>query len=89
MPTELDKEIEKRLIASIKQYFESNLDEDIGDLKARLLLDFCLQEIGPCIYNKAIIDAQSFMQEMVVDLDVSLYEPEFTYWTETSRSRQE
>ena len=86
MPIELEKEIGKKLIASIQRYFEEHMEEDIGDLKARLLLDFCLQEVGPCIYNQAIIDAQTFMQDKVVDLDVSLYEPEFGYWKEPSRS---
>lgn len=80
MPIEIEKETEKKLIASIKRYFTENLEDEIGDLKAKLLLDYCLQEIGPCIYNQAITDAQTYMQDKVVDLDVSLYEPEFGYW---------
>ena len=33
MAIKLTKEIEKKLIASIKRYAEENLDEEIGDLK--------------------------------------------------------
>ncbi len=82
MPIELEPETGKKLVASIKRYFAEHMEEEIGDLKAGLLLDFCLREIGPCIYNQAISDAQVFMQEKVVDLDISLYEPEFGYWTD-------
>jgi len=77
---ELPKKLRDQLIASLKQYFAENLDQDIGDLKASLLLDFILKEIGPVIYNSAIADAQARMQEMVAELDGSCYEPEFTYW---------
>jgi len=80
MAIKLDKETEERLIASIQRYFDANMDDSIGDLKAGMLLDFCIREIGPSIYNQAIADAQSAMQDKVAELDVSCYEAEFTYW---------
>ncbi len=80
MAIELDKDIRQQLIESVQQYFRENLDDDIGDLKASLLLDFCLVEIGPTIYNKAIRDAQTWLQQRVGDLDGTCWEPEFTYW---------
>lgn len=80
MTIELDRESRSPLIESIQRYFRENLDDDIGDLKASLLLDFCLIEIGPTIYNKAILDAQAWMQERVGDLDGSCWEPEQSYW---------
>ena len=76
----LTRETEQRLISSIKQYFAENMEEEIGDLKAALLLEFCLKEIGPSIYNKAVVDAQAFMQDRVGDLDGTVHEPEFRYW---------
>ena len=76
----VDREAELRLLNSIKRFFDEEMDDDIGDLKARLVLEFCLAEIGPSIYNKAVADAQSFMQERVSDLDGSCYEAEFGYW---------
>jgi len=86
MSIELTKEAEKKLIISIKRYFAENMEEEIGDLKAKLLMDYCIEEIGPSIYNQAIADAQTFMQDKVVDLDVSLYEPEFGFWKEPPQS---
>ena len=76
----LDRESEDRSLASIKRFFDEQMDDDIGELKARLVLEFCLKEIGPSVYNRAVADAQSFMQERVTDLDGSCYEPEFGYW---------
>ena len=80
MAIELSRETEEELIGSIKRYFDENMDEPIGDLGARLLLDFCVKEIGPSIYNQAVADAQFKMKDRVEDLGVSCYQPEFGYW---------
>ena len=80
MAIKLSPETTKQLHASIKRYVAENLDQDIGDLKAGLLLDYCLKEIGPTIYNRAIADAQAYLQERVVDLESVCYEKEFGYW---------
>jgi len=76
----LPKDKKVQLIESIKHYFEENLESEIGDLKASLLLDYFIKEIGPSIYNQAILDAQTVMTDKVNDLDSSCYEPEFMYW---------
>ncbi|HCE02105.1 MAG TPA: DUF2164 domain-containing protein, partial [Acidobacteria bacterium] len=59
MPIKLAKDAEERSLASIKRYFEEHMDDEVGDLKAKLLLDFFLEEIGPAVYNRAISDAQA------------------------------
>lgn len=79
MAMTLSDEQRKRSIASIRRYFAENIEE-IGDLKASLLLDFYLKEIAPCIYNQAIADAQSYLQDKLSDLDATCYEVEFGYW---------
>ena len=77
----------KQAIASLKRYVAENLDQEIGDLKADLLLDYVLREIGPTIYNQAIADAKHFFQERTADLDAVCYQQEFPYWPGTSRGR--
>jgi uncharacterized protein (DUF2164 family) len=76
----LKKEAKKQAIQSIKRYIAENYEEEIGDLKANLLLDFFLKEIGPTVYNNAISDAQAYLQDKVADMEGSCYEPEFGYW---------
>ena len=76
----------KQALASIKRYFAENLDQDIGDLKAGLLLDYVLAEIGPTIYNQAIADARAFFQERAADLDGVCYRAEFAFWPGPKRA---
>ena len=80
MAMELESDTRKRMIASIRRYFEQEMDEEIGDLRAGFLLDYFLAEIAPTVYNRAIGDAQAWMLGRVEDLESSLYEPEFDYW---------
>ena len=80
MAITLSQETRKRLIASLKRYAAENLDEEIGDLKAGLLLDYCLAEIGPLVYNQAIADAQSYFTDRVADLEGVCHEAEFGFW---------
>lgn len=80
MAIKLDKEVEKRLIESTRRFFDEYMDAEIGDLKAKLLLDFFAREIGPSIYNQAIADAQGYLHDKVADLSGACYEMEFNYW---------
>ena len=80
MSIKLTTDSEKYLIKSIKRFFAENMEYEIGDLKAARVLEFCVKEIGPSIYNQAIADAQTYMQEKVSDLGGSRYEEEFDYW---------
>jgi len=69
-----------QLQASVKRYIVENFDADAGDLKARLMLDFCLKEVGAVVYNQAIADAQAYMQGRVADVDAVCYADEFAFW---------
>jgi uncharacterized protein (DUF2164 family) len=84
---EISKQARTDLLASLKRYFDENLDP-IGDLPAGLLLNYILEEIGPIIYNKAINDAQVRMQQRVTELDGELYAPEFEYWPNLEKKRK-
>ncbi|CAN5409475.1 hypothetical protein BH11PSE11_BH11PSE11_00130 [soil metagenome] len=80
MTIKLKKEVEARLIGSIQRYVAENMEEEIGELKARMLLDFCMQEIGASIYNQAIADAHAYMLNKVADMEAECYEVELAYW---------
>jgi len=84
MTIKLSKETEERLLGSIQRFFSAEMDQDIGALKSKLVLDFCVREIGPGIYNQAISDAQNFMQDRVAELDISCHEQEYAYWKKQS-----
>jgi uncharacterized protein (DUF2164 family) len=80
MAIALDEQTEHYLLGSIRQFFAEELEEDIGDLKARSVLDFFVREVGPSVYNQAVADAQVTMTLAVADLAGTRYEPEFNYW---------
>ena len=71
----LTKDHLQALILSLKQYFTERLDQDIGNLKASLVLDFILKGIGPVIYNNAVADTQTRTQETVAELEVHAMSP--------------
>ena len=75
-------------LASLKKYFEDEIREPIGDLRAGLLLDFFLDEIGPAIYNQAIADAQARLTARVADLEGELYADEFQYWHRQAKRKK-
>lgn len=80
-PIEFASEARAQALASLKQYLEENLDLEVGDLKAELLLDYIIQELGPTVYNQAITDARAFFEERAADLEGVCYQGEFPYWT--------
>ena len=77
---ELSHDARKQAVTSLRRYFAAEMDEEIGDLKAGLLLDYILAEIGPSIYNGAIADAQTYLRDRVADLEAVCSAPEFTFW---------
>ena len=87
MAIELKPEIRKQALASIRKYCREQLDLDADDIQAISLLEFFLKEIAPTVYNDAIAEAQTFVQDRLADLEGSCYEPEFGYWPK-SRSVQ-
>ena len=80
MDIKFPKNTEKQMVESLMSYFEESMDEELTDLKAKLLLDFFFREIGPSVYNLAVSDVQSVMIEKVNDLEGSCYQQEFGYW---------
>ena len=69
MDITLSDQARTQAVASIRRYFAEQLDQEVGDLQAGLLLEFIVKEIGPSFYNAAIADAQAFLRDRVADLD--------------------
>ncbi|MDZ7921887.1 DUF2164 domain-containing protein [Rhodoferax sp.] len=87
MPITIPKEQRQRAVESIERYFRENMDDPIGNVAAGSLLGFFLEEIGPLVYNQAVTDVQGRLQARVMEVDVEVHEPEFTYWHKFDRRR--
>ena len=84
---DLPKQTRAQAISSLQRYFDREMPEPLGELRAGLLLNFILEEIGPLIYNRAIADAQARMASRVADLSGELYADEFPYWPRAEAKR--
>jgi len=51
------------LIYKLQQHFEQELDIDLGQFQADILLDFINKEIGAYHYNQGIYDAQTLLAQ--------------------------
>ncbi len=81
----LSDDARKAAVASIRRYFADELEQEIGELKAMLVLEYMLAELGPTIYNQAMGDARQFLMERVEDLGAIHAQNEFPYWVPTKR----
>jgi len=71
---ELSKEEKAELIARIQHYFDSELDQPIGLLKAEFALEFFAKEVGAAYYKKGLEDAQVALARRMDDLSEDVYE---------------
>lgn len=52
-----------RIVSKVKEYFDSELDQEIGAFEAEFLTEFFAKEIGPHFYNRGLSDAQTLFSE--------------------------
>ncbi|ASP38341.1 hypothetical protein CHH28_06445 [Bacterioplanes sanyensis] len=62
------------MVARIKDYFEQQLNQDIGGFEAEFLIDFFAKELGGYYYNQGLIDAQQLINEKMEELNYTLQE---------------
>ncbi len=67
-PIEFSKEEVAAITGEVQRWFRDELDQDIGQLPARLLLDFFSRRIGGYFYNRGLYDAQAVLAAKVDDL---------------------
>lgn len=76
MRIKLSDERRARVIRNLQVLFSEELDRELSEYQAGLLLDFFIREMGATVYNQAIQDAYGFFQEKLADLAGEFYEPE-------------
>ena len=81
MAIELTAQESEAAMQSLKKYFSTELDGELSDLRARLLLDYFLKELGPLAYNRGVHDAEEFFRKRLEDLPATCFEPPFTFWS--------
>jgi len=64
------------LVNKLKEYFNNELDQEIGQFDAEFLLEFMSKEIGVYHYNKGLRDAQDVFKSRVDSITDAIYELE-------------
>jgi uncharacterized protein (DUF2164 family) len=85
MAIEITKQETDEIVYSLKKYFSSELDQDLSDLKAKLLLSYVLKEIAPLAYNQGVKHSEEFFRARLEDLSATVFEPGLTYWQQKRR----
>ncbi|MFN3877668.1 MAG: DUF2164 domain-containing protein [Brevundimonas sp.] len=72
-PIEFSKDERAAATGKLRDYFARELDQELGQLPAEMLLDFIGKEIGGAFYNRGVRDAQQLVQQKVEDIVEALY----------------
>jgi len=70
---EFSKEEKAQLVARIQHFFDSELDQSIGIIKAELVMEFFAKEIGAAYYKKGLQDAHAAFAKRAEDLADDIY----------------
>ena len=87
MATELSKEEKAAIIPSIQKFCREELEVEIGDMRAGIMLNYIMKEIAPFAYNKGVKDAESYFRGKVEDLSATCFEDGLTYWAQKKKMK--
>ncbi len=73
---EFSNEEKEIIIKKMQNYFNEELDREIGRFDADFFLDFLCKELGPYFYNQGLYDAQSILREKLENINDAIYEIE-------------
>jgi len=80
MSIELTKEETAEIIPSLQRYCREELDTELTELRAKLMLDYVMKEIAPFAYNRGVRDAEKYFRVKLEDLSATCFEDGLTYW---------
>lgn len=66
---EFNKDEKEALVEKTKRYFESELNQDIGQFDAEFLIDFFSEKLGSYYYNRGLQDAQIAIRSKLDDIE--------------------
>ena len=80
MALEFNKQETAELVPSLQKYFREEFEEEIGEMRAKFVLEYILKEIAPLAYNQGVRDAQEHFRRATEDVSGACFEPPLTYW---------
>lgn len=77
-PVTFSREETKAMVAEIQDYFQEELDQEIGSIPAEMLMRFFGERMGAYFYNRGLHDAQALVgkqMESLTDEVLALEQP--------------
>lgn len=71
---EFSKEEKAQLSELLKRYVSDEFELELGQFEAEFFLDFIGEKLGGFFYNKGLVDAQTLVEQKVMEIGDSLYE---------------
>lgn len=68
-PVEFNTQEKEVLVDKIKGYFESELNQEIGQFDAEFLIDFVSEQMGAYYYNRGLADAKLAIRLKLDDIE--------------------
>ena len=72
-PIEFSRDERAAVTGKLRDYFARELDQELGQLPAEMLLDFIGREIGGAFYDRGVHDAQQLVRQKAEDIVEALY----------------
>ena len=69
---EFNKEEKETLVEKFKAYFETELNQEIGQFEAEFLIDFISNNLGAYYYNRGLQDAQVAIRSKLDDIEIEI-----------------
>ncbi|MCM3207995.1 DUF2164 domain-containing protein [Paenibacillus illinoisensis] len=69
----LTKEQQDEAIRTIQSYFQEERGEELGDLAAWGVLDLFMTKLAPYIYNQALSDARTTVNQRMASIEEDLF----------------
>ncbi|HJL74733.1 MAG: DUF2164 domain-containing protein [Candidatus Marinimicrobia bacterium] len=63
-----------KIVQDLQEWFQENLDQEIGNLDAEFLTDFFTENVGGVYYNQALIDVHTLINEKTESLADNIYD---------------
>ena len=70
---EFSREEREVIVGRIRRYFLDELELEIGDMPAQIVLEFFNKEIGGYFYNRGLHDAQAVFRGQLDNIDDAIY----------------
>ena len=62
-----------KIVQDLQEWFQENLEQEIGSLDAEFLTDFFTENVGGLYYNQALSDVHALIYEKTESLADSIY----------------